>query len=82
MEDVHHIGNDSVLMAHFFLLFNFLALTEEKKNKQMNFQQQKPSPFNELCSGFILKAGSERRITSLSLLLQKTDLFDYPNVWF
>lgn len=48
----------------------------------MNFQQQEPSPSNELCSGFILKAGSERRITSLSLLLQKTDLLDYPNVWF
>lgn len=82
MEDVHRIDNDSVSIARFFLLFNFLALTEKKNPKQTNFQQQKPPPFNELCSGFILKAGSERRITSLSLLLQKTDLFDYPNVWF
>lgn len=47
MEDVHHIDNDSVSMAHFFLLFNFLALTEKNTTKQMNFQQQKPPRFNE-----------------------------------
>lgn len=33
MEDIHHIGNYSVLTAHFFLLFNILALTERKKSQ-------------------------------------------------
>lgn len=68
MEDVHRIDNDSVSIAHFFLSLNFLVLSE-KKTKKINSQQQKTLPFNELCSGFILRAVSKRRITSLSLLL-------------